>query len=361
MRKNERQVQERGNSGTPESLKREGIELFHSIGKALTSSLELSEILNIIMEKIRTLFNPTHWSLLLVDEEEMELRFEIVVGPGSEVLQGKSIPIGKGIAGWVARYGESVITTDVRQDPRFAREFDEQTRVETKSIVAVPLISKGKTLGVIELINILEDGKFNNDSFDLLLTLADYAAIAIENARYVERIRQLTVTDDVTHLYNARYLEQALEQNFRRSRRYKTPLSLLFIDLDHFKLVNDTFGHLVGSDVLRETAQILRNCTRMTDVVTRYGGDEFVIILPETTQEEALVVANRIRDAIKAHTFGTRHGIQHRITASIGIATYPDDADNKVDLLRLADQAMYWVKEHNRDEIALARVLREPS
>jgi diguanylate cyclase (GGDEF)-like protein len=356
---------ERENPNIPlessDPIKREGIELFHSIGKTLTSSLELSEILNIIMEKIRVLFNPSHWSLLLVDEEVMELRFEIVVGPGSEVLQGKTIPIGKGIAGWVARYGESVVSANVREDPRFASEFDEQTRIETRSIVAVPLISKGKTLGVIELINILEDGKFDSTSYDLLLTIADYAAIAIENASYVEKIRQLTVTDDVTHLFNARYLEQSLEQNFRRSRRYKTRLSLLFIDLDYFKLVNDTFGHLVGSDVLRETAQILKNCTRMTDVVTRYGGDEFVVILPETTQEEARVVAGRIREAIKNHTFGIRHGIQHKMTASIGIATYPDDADNRVDLLRLADQAMYWVKEHSRDEIAVASVVKETS
>lgn len=339
-------------------IKGEGIELFHSIGKALTSSLELSEILNIIMEKIRTLFNPTHWSLLLLDEEDLELRFEIVVGPGSEVLQGKSIPIGKGIAGWVARYGESVISSNVREDPRFAAEFDKETRIETRSIVAVPLISKGKTLGVIELINILDEGKFDQESFDLLLTIADYAAIAIENARYVEKIRQLTVTDDVTHLYNARYLEQVLEQNFRRSRRYKTPLSLLFIDLDFFKFVNDTFGHLVGSDVLRETAHILKNSTRMTDVVTRYGGDEFVIILPETTQDEAEIVAMRISEAIRTHTFGERHGIKHKLTASIGIATYPDDADNKVDLLRLADHAMYWVKEHNRNGIARAKILK---
>jgi diguanylate cyclase (GGDEF)-like protein len=333
------------------------IELFHSIGKAITSTLELTDVLNIIMEKILELFNPTHWSLLLMDEGEKELRFEVVVGPGSEVLQGKTLPVGKGIAGWVAKYGESVISPNVKEDPRFFQEFDKETKVETKSVVAVPLISKGKVLGVLELINILEDGRFNQDRFDLLLTIADYAAIAIENARYVERIKQLTVTDDVTLLYNARFLEQALEQNFRRARRYKTPLSLIFMDLDHFKHVNDTFGHLVGSSLLKEVAVLLKSILRITDIPTRYGGDEFVVILPETGKEEALIVANRIRDALRSKDFGRDHGLSYRITASFGVSTYPEDADNKVDLLRLADQAMYWVKEHNRDNIATPEVL----
>jgi len=334
------------------------VHAFHSIGKALTSSLNLPEILNIILEQISSLFNPTHWSLLLLDEQRQELRFEIVVGEGSEALQGTWVPLDRGVAGWVASRQEMVLCDDVRKDPRFAGEFDQRTGFETRSIVAVPLASKGRTLGVIELINILDKDGFGELGAELLSTLADYAAIAIENARAVQRIRELTVTDDVTSLFNARYLQQALEQEYRRSKRQDTPLSLVFVDVDYFKRINDSYGHLIGSEVLRETGAILTENLRATDVATRYGGDEFVVLLPETTQAEALVVTERFRKSVKAHTFGLAQGVECRITASFGVATIPDDTDDKVDLVRLADQAMYYVKEQSRDAIATVSDLR---
>lgn len=340
------------NSATELRFGERELHVFHSIGKALTSTLNQSEVLSIIMEKISELFNPTHWSLLLYDEEKCNLRFEIVVGEGTEQLQGNTLPADTGIAGWVARNGQMVVCSDVRQDERFDGYFDRQTGARTENVVAVPLRSKGETLGVIELINALDDESFSNLGGELLATLADYAAIGIENARSVQRIRELTVTDDVTSLYNARYLQHALEAEYRRSRRFGTPFSVLFIDVDYFKYVNDNYGHLVGSAVLWETAQILRENLRATDVATRYGGDEFVVVLPETSQEEAIVVASRCRDAVNAHTFGTEQGTPCKVSMSFGIATLPDDTDDKVDLIRLADQAMYYVKEGGRDAIA---------
>lgn len=335
-----------------------GLRIFHSIGKALTSTLNLSEVLAIIMEKTSELFNPSHWSLLLFDEDRKALRFEIVVGEGSAGLQGAWLSLDRGIAGWVARNREAVVCPDVSKDERFAGEFDTQADFQTTSIVAVPLVSKGRLLGVIELLNVLESDDFGELEVEVLKTLADYAAIAIENARSVERIRELSVTDDVTGLFNARYLEQSLEQEYRRSKRTGEPLSVIFIDLDYFKTINDTHGHLVGSDVLREAAILLRQSLRVTDIPTRYGGDEFVLILPETSQDDALMVAGRIRDAVRGHTFGVMHGSPCKVTASFGIATLPDDTDDKLDLIRLADQAMYWVKEHSRDDIATASALR---
>lgn len=335
------------------------LEVFCSVGKALTSTLNLSEVLAIIMEKMRELFKPADWSLLLYDEERRQLRFEIVIGENTESLQGSWLPVDRGIAGWVVRHGEAVISADVQNDPRFDPSFDAQSGFVTRNIVAMPLISKGRILGVLELINVLDNGPFSETDIVRLATLADFAAIAIENARAVQRIRELTVTDDVTGLNNARYLQQALEQEFSRSKRYGTPLSVIFLDIDFFKHINDTYGHLVGSDVLRETATILRENLRATDIATRYGGDEFVLILPETSQAEARIVAERCRNAINAHTFGERHGAACRITASFGIATIPDDTQDKIDLIRLADQAMYYVKEHGRHNIAVAAILKQ--
>ncbi len=327
---------------------------FIEISKALTSTLNPREVLEIIMKEISELFKPRTWSLLLVDEPKNELYFEIAIGPNSEKLKKIRLKVGEGIAGWVAQHGEPVITNNPYEDERFYRKVDESLKFKTQSIIAVPLKSKGKVLGVIELINEPTDERFTKDDLILLQTFSDFAAIAIENARYVEKIKELTIKDDVTKLYNSRYLQEALDREISRARRHNRKLSIIFIDIDHFKHVNDTYGHLVGSKVLAEFGELLRNSLREIDIPTRYGGDEYVIILPETDKEGARKVAERIREKLKEHTFLENEDYQIKITASFGIATYPDDALEKLDLLRLADNAMYRVKETTRDGIKTA-------
>ncbi len=327
---------------------------FIEISKALTSTLNPREVLEIIMKEISVLFQPKTWSLLLIDEEKEELHFEIAIGPESEKLKKIKLKIGEGIAGWVAKYGEPVITNNPYEDERFNKKVDEMLNFKTHSIIAVPLKSKGKILGVIELINELDDGEFTREDLVLLQTFSDFAAIAIENARYVEKIKELTIKDDVTKLYNSRYLQEALDKEISRARRHNRKLSLIFIDIDHFKNVNDTYGHLVGSKVLAEFGDLIRSSLREIDIPTRYGGDEYVIILPETDKEGAVKVAERLRKKLKEHTFLEKDGYNIKITASFGISTYPDDALEKLDLLRLADNAMYRVKETKRDGIATA-------
>lgn len=340
-----------------EELKKrvEELSVFNEIGKALTSTLDLRKVLDIIMEKISELFRPKNWSLLLLDETTNQLYFEIAVGEGAERLFDIRLSLGEGIAGWVAQHGEPLLISDAYSDPRFNPSADEKTRFKTQSIICVPLKSKGKVLGVIELINQLEGRSFRIEDLTLLKTLADYAAIAIENARFFKRVQELTITDDMTNLFNSRHLQQQLDVELQRSRRYHLKFTLVFLDLDHFKLVNDTYGHLVGSRVLRETADIIRACLRDVDVATRYGGDEFVILLPETDTDQALTVVNRLRDALNQHVFVESEGHHIKLTASFGLATYPDDADSKVEIIRLADNAMYHVKETTRNGICTAR------
>lgn len=339
-----------------EDLKKkvEELSIFNEIGKALTSTLDLRKVLDIIMERISELFRPKNWSLLLLDESTNQLSFEIAVGEGSEKLLDVKLNVGEGIAGWVAQNAEPLLISDAYSDPRFAKSVDQQTKFRTQSIICVPLRSKGKVLGVIELINQLEGRSFQLEDLTLLKTLADYAAIAIENARYFQKVQELTITDDMTSLYNSRHLQQQLDLEIQRSRRYHLKFSLIFLDLDHFKTVNDNYGHLVGSKVLRETADIILECLRDVDVATRYGGDEFVLLLPETDITAAMIVTSRLREAMNAHVFAADAGMNIRLTASFGVATYPDDADTKVDIIRVADNAMYHVKETTRNGIATA-------
>lgn len=332
----------------------EELSVFNEIGKALTSTLDLRKVLDIIMEKISELFKPKNWSLLLIDQATSQLYFEIAVGEGAEKLLDVRLKIGEGIAGWVAQHGEPLLISDAYSDPRFNANADSKTQFKTQSIICVPLKSKGKIMGVIELINQLEGRSFQLEDLTLLKTLADYAAIAIENAQYFQKVQELTITDDMTSLYNSRHMQHQLDLELQRSRRYHLNFSIVFFDLDHFKTVNDNYGHLVGSKVLRETADIVREVLRDVDVATRYGGDEFVLLLPETDREQALIVTHRLRDALTAHSFAADMEHDIKLTASFGIATYPNDATTKVDILRMADNAMYHVKETGRNGVATA-------
>jgi diguanylate cyclase (GGDEF)-like protein len=331
---------------------------FSEIGKTLTSTLDIREVLRLIMQRVEELLRAQNWSLLLVDEQRGDLYFELAVGQGADKLRLSRVAIGEGIAGWAAREGEPLLVLDVDRDPRFSSRFDHLTGFTTKSVLAVPLRSKGRTLGVIELINspgdLMTGGGFSEGDVRTLASIADYAAIALENARNFQRLEELTVVDDHTGLFNSRHLHRQLEIEVARAGRFGRALSLLFMDLDHFKRVNDSHGHQLGSAMLREVGEVLKQNLRSVDVPVRYGGDEFVVLLPETDRTQALVVADRLRAAFKHHRFLAPRGLSLAITASFGLATFPVDGRTEEELMRQADAAMYRVKEGGRDGIAEA-------
>src|SRR5437660_4061918 len=316
------------------------ITIFHDVAKALTSSLDLDSILQTIMEKMAEYFRPDTWSLLMVDEEKDELYFAIAVGAAAEVLSKARLKVGEGIAGWVAKHGQALIVPDVQNDPRFSARLDEMTRLQTHSVICVPLRSKHRVLGVIQLVN-ANVGLSEQELF-FLQALCDYAAISIENARSVEKIQELTITDDCTGLFNARHLHKTLETKVYRSARFGYQFSVIFIDLDHFKQVNDTHGHLLGSRLLAEVGYLIKAQLRLIDFAFRYGGDEVVVLLPQTSKDQALVVAKRLRDGLRASSFCREEGLNLNVRASIGLATYPNDARETHDIIRQADAMLYY-------------------
>lgn len=330
------------------------VTVFHELGKALTSSLQLDQVLRTIMEKINEVLRPDTWSLLLMDIDRQELYFQIATGKGAEALKDVRIKVGQGLAGWVAQSGEAVVVADTSKDSRFFGQVDEKTKMATRSIVAVPVRFQEQCLGVIELINCVGPEGFSQRDLALLEALADYAAIAIENARHVQRIHELTITDDCTSLYNARHLNFMLDTEIYRSHRYAFEFSLIFIDLDHFKAVNDTHGHLVGSKLLSEIGEAIKEKCRLIDLAFRYGGDEFVVLLPQTSKENALGVARRLHKLIRDSVWLQESGLNISVTASVGVASYPTDSRTKAELLHLADEAMYAVKNSTRDSVAAA-------
>ena len=332
----------------------ERLSLFHEVGKALFSTLDLQKILQTVMEKISELLQPDTWSLLMVDEKAQELYFEIAIGHGAERLKDVRLKLGEGVAGWVAKHGESVLVEDVRSDIRFSSRIDEFTQLNTHSVLCVPIKGREQVLGVIELVNCLGKQSFSEEHIPTLKSLADYAAIALENARYVQRMHELTIMDDCTALYNARHLNFVLDAEIYRSTRYGYEFSLIFFDLDHFKQVNDVHGHLVGSKLLWMVGDLIKSNLRLIDYAFRYGGDEFVVILPQTSKENALIVLRRLKDLLDSKVFFREENLNIKVTASFGIAAFPADGRTHREVLRMADEAMYIVKKTTRDSIALA-------
>jgi diguanylate cyclase (GGDEF)-like protein len=329
--------------------------VLNEIGKALTSSLDISEVMHVILAKVSELLKPRNWSLLLKDEKTGELFFQTAVGAGSEKLLGLRIRPGEGIAGWVAEHNAPLLVANVHKDPRFASRYDKAMRVQTQSILCVPLAFKGRMLGVIELVNGQGEGAFTEEDLRILGTVAEFSAIAIENARNFHKVEELTILDDHTGLFNSRHLRRQLEMEVVRATRFGHPVSLIFFDLDHFKLVNDSHGHQAGSRVLHEVGRLLLRTLRSTDVPVRYGGDEFVILLPETSKDQALEAARRIGGEIQRDPFLADQSFGPlKLTASLGVTSFPDDARSPDDLLRRADEAMYRVKAERRGGVLAA-------
>lgn len=216
---------------------------------------------------------------------------------------------------------------------------------DVQTVCLFPLHCQKKLKGALVLMNPVESDLPYPLPSDNLLFLAEQAGLGFENAYRYEGARGLIYTDDLTGLYNHRYLQRALDQELRRSERYGLAFSLVFIDLDYFKNINDTHGHLAGSHTLREVAMLLRQSVREVDVVFRYGGDEFTALLVETDSRGAAVVAERIRRSIESHTFLAGTGAASRLTATVGYSTFPENGNDKKSIIDLADQAMYSGKK----------------
>lgn len=327
------------------------IQTFHEVARALTSSVELDGILRNIMQQMTRFFNPQAWSLLVLDEAKRQLYYGAVSGGQMGGLKNKRIPLGQGIPGWVALHGEPMILPTVPEEAQIAELAENGTRVE--SIICLPLRVRNKTYGVLQLVNCRPEEMYSHEIF-FLHALCDYAAIAIQNARAFEQIQELTITDDCTGLYNSRHLYERLEHTLERSQRTGKPAGLIFFDLDNFKKVNDTYGHLNGSRLLAEVGHLVRDSLGLIETAYRYGGDEFVVLMPHQSKQRAHDLAQRLLDKIRSTHFLKESGLKVELRASFGVAAAPDDGTHVHEIIRAADAAMYHVKNTTRNGVAIA-------
>ena len=320
------------------------------VGKLLTSTLNLQEILEMIMLKVSQLIRAQNWSLLLKDEESGKLTFEIVEGINKELFNGIHLRLDEGVASHVSETGRAVFIPNVDDSPLFNKNVDLHTGFTTKSIICLPLIIRGKCLGVIEIVNVKDMKVFESEDLPILTILADYAAIAIENSRYVDKIKKMSIMDEYTGLYNSRYLHQILDEFFSKTDQ-KTQLSVVFLDIDDFKSIVDKYGHLLGTRLLKEIGETILSNLSEQDILIKYGGDEYIILLPGRNKTQAVILSENILTTIRKSTYLTSETEPVRVTASIGIATYPEDAESKKELLILADNALFKIKSSIKNRV----------
>ena len=254
------------------------------------------------------------------------------------------------VANWVIAQGVELFSADLTKDRRGAPNA-------YGTAVGLPLVCRNRTLAVLVGLDPQPSStppSLGTTVLAAVRTLLEPAAIALDNAMAFQKAEALSVTDDLTGLSNSRYLNLVLRREEKRSIRSGKPLSVLFIDMDGFKNVNTNHGHLAGSKALVEAANVIRSCARETDVVARFGGDEFALILPDTGRDGATSVAERIRDRVRAFSFLELEGLSLRLTCSIGVATLPDVTGSAEELLKAADRAMYQVKDSGKNGIHIA-------
>jgi diguanylate cyclase (GGDEF)-like protein len=319
-------------------------EVLIDILRAVNTTLEPAKIAEQIVERAATWVPAPCWAIV---SQDISGELSVLADRGLEPDMGPAV---YKVAAWVMQRGQEFVAADLSRDGRVSCDLH-------GAVVAFPLSCRGRKVGALlglDRIVSKREPKMSAVLLRAVRLLLEPASVALDNALQLQRAQELSVTDDLTKLYNSRYLNQVLRREAKRASRSGRPLSLLFIDLDGFKAVNDTHGHLFGSRALVEAAAVIRGSARETDVVSRFGGDEFAVVLPDTGAEGAYAVGARIRERLAAHPFLADDGLNIRLSCSVGVATLPDVAASAEELMHAADKAMYAVKETGKNGIQAA-------
>jgi diguanylate cyclase (GGDEF)-like protein len=320
--------------------------ILYEIGKTINFANNTQEILKLILEKSIQVLNAERGSVMLFSEETGLLNVEVVFGQGlSHPEQRIEIRPGEGVAGRVFEESQHLIINDNLES--VFKPYEVGVESEVRNIMCLPLLLEKKPIGVMNIVN-KTTGGFDSQDLELASTMSSQAAIVIEKSRLYE----LSITDGLTKLFVHRYFQVTLENEIRRAKRYSKPVSLILFDIDHFKKFNDTYGHQMGDKVLVYTSQILRDAIRSIDVAARYGGEEFVLILPETEAGAAFEVAERLRKRVEAFDYPGQD-TPVKVTISLGVSSFPLHTEDRLDLIKKADDALYGSKKAGRNCVTM--------
>ena len=317
----------------------------------LHESLDVSQVIEAAIKLLPAVVAADSWAIFLKAEQGDCLEMVRAVNAYAVSatpfvkIESESDPVARAV-----HEQKTIITA--RREP--SSEAESETACAT---LCMPLVFEQRMIGAVQATRPCgseADEGFTREDACVAELVCRSMSVALANAIDYHNATRQTLIDDLTRLYNVRYLYQMLDNEIRRARRYGSPVSIVFMDLDGFKLVNDAYGHRAGSATLTEVARIIMNAVREADFVARYGGDEFVVMLPETSAKRALEVAERVRSEITAHRFTGGVGADIYLTASFGVASFPEHATEAEKLIELADAAMYAAKQRNKNSVRLA-------
>lgn len=323
--------------------------VLYEIGQNINQTVELQQLYDLVCGVLKEHLRLENFSLMIWDEKRQILEVKAAFGFGEAVPVARiSFAPGEGIAGRVMQTAQPIYVERIGRDARFVQKG---MPVEG-CLFAAPLHFKGKTFGVANFGRELPDG-FSKNDIKILTLVANQIALGLANARLYTQTRELSVTDELTGVFNRRHFNQVLQLEWKRAVRFKRELSVLMIDIDFFKKYNDTFGHLKGDEVLRKMGSLLDKNLREVDTVARFGGEEFVVLLPDTDKRGALAVAEKLRHLVQEQIGG--------VTVSIGVATFPEDVKEMDDLIDHADIALYDAKDQGRNRVFVFKPHRKES
>src|ERR1700692_3371014 len=324
------------------------LEAINTIAQQSTAVMDLEELLVRVCSVIQKAFQVSHVSLLLRDEGDLVMRAHH--GTLSPCTPPRGLfPATQEPWSRVFSTSAAVIEKDLSGMPEHVRLFR-----ESASRMSIPLISFGQTLGVLTL-HSSERNAFRESELQSLESVADICANSIQNANYIERVKQLAYLDGLTGIFNRRFFELRIMEEIERARRYGTGMAVIMADIDQFKRLNDEFGHVLGDEVLRQVSSLFNQQLRKIDVVCRYGGEEFGILLTQTNAQHAMNIAEKLRKIVAAWQFP---GVPRTVTISAGAASFPEQGSTRDELVRAADAALYAAKVAGRNRVGLGAVAR---
>ena len=330
------------------------ISLLYDLSRLTESAADMEQVYKVVVAQAQKMVPSENCTLFLLDKKQNALQAKASRGRVVNLLEHLSFEKGEGVSGWVAARGKQIVINDLERETNLRQS--EKIPARVRSFVATPLRVQNSIIGVLSVSH-SEAGRFSADDLQWLSILAGQAAVTIERSAEYHTLETLAITDGLTRVYNHRYFQMRMEDELRRCKRYKQPLTVLVMDADHFKAINDRYGHSSGDAVLRDLGTLLRESVRDTEIVARMGGEEFALLLPQTEVQQAQIAAERIRASIEAHPFRAVDGQPIRVTVSIGLAGYPPHGATRADLLERADRALYAAKNGGRNQVSVATPL----
>lgn len=313
------------------------LEILFEVSRLMQATLKRDEVCERLLDLVQEAVPYENATLFLTDSSTKQLAAVMERGHHVDLIGGVHFDQGSGLSGWVAKNRKPVLLAELHR----GRQLDD---VVVGSFISVPMVVQEELIGVLNLSH-SRPRTFDSDHLRLLTLIAAQAAATIQRLLLYDEMHQLSITDDLTGLCNRRHFLERLQNEIDRAERYRLPFGLLFLDIDSFKDLNDSFGHQVGDRILGELGSVLKYWARRSDLVARYGGEEFIVLLPMTPKSRAYCAAERLREQVAQHVFYRRK----KLTVSVGVAGYPDDGDTAERLLGRADEALYMAKKTGRN------------